>query len=687
MQNSKEQIANSKVKLQLSLSSFAHCSLLIAHCSLLIAICSGCQAGSDAPIPVPPGPHIPAEISIPYDLHPLRTAVPADFIRGADISNCYEIEQHDGAYRNFEDEVEDIMDILADGGINYVRVRLWIDPDKNPQHYAGDGNNNMTVTKAIAVRAKAAGMKFMLDCHYSDWWANPSTQQIPYLWKDIPTKQGFLDALHTYTKETIEELTEAGAAPDMVKIGNEITDGLLSQHAGASSDGTGYVLNGWADYSDALQYAARAVREAAPNAKIAVHFGDGGVGGLVNIYANFTRRVNGPVPAYAEVDYDTIGLSWYPIWQQHLSIDSLYSNIVNLKQTFGKDVVICETGYMWTLKNYDSFGNYVGAGNEEVAANSLTNINGFASDSGIEFPCREDGTTRYVPSNPENQARVIRAIMDAVVSAGGMGVTWWGADWIAPVRGLRSNAEMGALFDNEGGALPAIKVMGSISGADAAKPGKVTGVKAAATGDTVTLTWDTAHSAIASKYKIERAIAADGPWTSVSDNLTGYTYSDMGLAHKTAYYYRLCAWNKNGWGNYSGPLETRTAVFTAQAPAGLRVTGNAANSVTLTWNAVTGAASYKLYGAQSASAPAASAFALLADVSSGTAYTHGGLTNGNTWWYKVSAVSVNHGEGPQSSAVNVVVGVEIDFKASINMSTAVLDADFLDALKASSSTN
>ena len=636
--------------------------------------------------PPPPDPPPLAESAMPFDMHPLRTAISANFIRALDISNCYEIEQHGGVYRNFDGQVEDIMKILADNGINHVRVRLWVDPDRHPEHYAGDGNSTTAVAKAVAVRAKAKGMGVMLNFHYSDWWANPATQQIPHAWKDIPTKQGLLEALYLYTKETIEEFIAAGAQPDTVQIGNEINDGLLSQHAGGSAGGSGYRLNGWQDYSDALNIAAQAVREVAPNAQIVIHLGDGGVGSILNLFGNFTRRANGQAPVYTEVDYDILGISWYPIWIQHLSIDSLYSNIQNLKQTFGKDVIVCETGSMWTINNYDSFGNYAGTINEESAAYLMTNINGFVSDSGVAFAYRQNGTTQFIPSTPENQARVIRAIMDAVVSAGGAGVMWWGADWIAPVPGLRSNAEMGAIFDNTGEALPALMVLGGIKGADAAKPGIVTGLGASASGDTIVLHWTSVNSAIASRYQLERAQAADGPWTMLSDTLTSDSYSDMGLTEETKYYYRIRAYNTNGWGEFCEPVECTTLAFVHEIPSGLRVIGVTATTVTLEWDALIGAASYKLYGAKSNAEPADSAYALIAAVSR-LDFTHSNVTATDTWWYKVSAVSVNHGEGPMSGAVSATVGTAVDLTAVINMANAVLDADFLDPLKASSSTD
>ncbi|MCL2880973.1 MAG: glycosyl hydrolase 53 family protein, partial [Treponema sp.] len=409
-----------------------------------------------SPGSTPVEPPEPVELDMPYGLHPLRTAVPADFIRGADISNCLEIETAagvHGAYRNFDGQVEDIMKILTDNGINWVRVRLWVDPTKATDHYAGDGNNNMAVTKVIAARAKAAGMKFLLNIHYSDYWADPSHQQIPYIWKDITPRQSLLDAVYDYTVSAIQELTEAGAEPDMVALGNEIRSGLLSQHADGSAGGTGYALSGWGDYSMALSNASKAVRKAAPHAKIMIHFDMGGASSILGTYGNFTKRIDTGAPATnTEVDYDVVGLSWYTIWSSHSTIDNLYSNIQAFKSRYGKEVVVCETGYMWDIGNWDSMGNYAGPTEEQTAVAALTNSNGFVSDSDVQFAYRSDGTTKYVPSNPENQCRVTRATMDAIVAAGGAGIIWWGADWIAlpSGSGLKSNSEMATIFASSG---------------------------------------------------------------------------------------------------------------------------------------------------------------------------------------------------------------------------------------------
>jgi len=599
------------------------------------------HAPNIGPVPLPP----PLQFEMPYDLHPLRADLPDDFIRGADISNCLEIEEHGGVYRDINGRADDIMKILTDAGINWVRIRLWVDPSKDSEHYTGDGNNHLGVAKVIASRAKAAGMKFLLNYHYSDYWADPQNRKIPYIWKDISSRQDLLDALGDYTRETIEELIEAGAEPDMVAIGNEIRQGLLNEHRGGSAGGTGYVLNGWADYSRALRAASTAVREAAPNAKIMIHWDNGGNASTLDGFAQFTRR-NGAAPTTnIEVDYDVIGVSWYTIWSSHGNIDSLYDNIRKFRTEFGKEVVVCETGYMWDIGNWDSMGNYAGPDQENGAANALTNTNGFTSDSEVVIATRADGT-RYVPSTPENQARVIRATMDAIAAAGGHGIMWWGADWIALPgnSGVRSNSEMATMFESTGNAatngkiLPASLVMGTINGPSSnRKPGKITSLKADPDLFTVNLTWNKVNTAVATAYELQYADSANGTWTTLSNNLTAGSYvDDNTLDLDQTRFYRIRAYNDNGWGNWSDPVETKTLLF---IPRGIKIT-TTINTATLTWTKLTGAIKYEISRATSQDGP----WTMCADDVVTETYTDTGVGPNTVYYYKLRGYNTAWGE-------------------------------------------
>ena len=147
------------------------------------------------------------------------------FIKGMDVSTIIE-EEACGA-RFFKDGKEDdLFNILKEYGTNSIRIRLWNDPyDENKNPY-GAGTNDYEKAVLISRRAKEAGMSTLLDFHYSDFWADPGKQILPKAWKDFNEDQ-LADAVYTYTKKVLLDLKKEGLLPDMVQIGNEITNGLL----------------------------------------------------------------------------------------------------------------------------------------------------------------------------------------------------------------------------------------------------------------------------------------------------------------------------------------------------------------------------------------------------------------------------------------------------------------------------
>ncbi|MDR1787658.1 MAG: arabinogalactan endo-1,4-beta-galactosidase [Treponema sp.] len=377
-----------------------------------------------------------------YEALALPAIAPAlgpDFMRGVDISMARAIEEAGGVFRDEYGSRGDIIAILKAHGVNWIRLRIWHNPtdpavDKSP------GLNNYARTLAMAKRAKAAGLKFLLDFHYSDTWADPGKQTKPAAWSNLAYAD-LKAALYAYTKQIVSDLAAAGAAPDMVQLGNEIPGGILWD------DGKDETKLG-----ELLSEGSRAVREAAPSARIMLHVDRGGVD-----FTWFFDRyaAHGETAATrAAVDFDVIGLSWYPYFDSHKNLSNLKTRIAALKTRYGKDVVVAETAYGWGLGYSDYTDNQFWTTQENHAAAQLDAV----SDDGVLFAQREDGT-RYVPASIANQALVTRAIMRAVKESGGTGLFYWAGDWIS-APGIDSTWENQALFDLEGTALPSMAVFG-----------------------------------------------------------------------------------------------------------------------------------------------------------------------------------------------------------------------------------
>lgn len=153
-------------------------------------------------------------------------AMPADFIKGADISTLLEAEQHGAKFYNNSGQQQDAIAILKANGVNTVRLRLWVDPQDADGNTYGGGSNNLENTLALAKRVKAQGLKLLLDFHYSDFWTDPGKQFKPKAWEKMGYPQ-LKTAIHDYTRDTIARFKKEGVLPDMVQIGNEINGGML----------------------------------------------------------------------------------------------------------------------------------------------------------------------------------------------------------------------------------------------------------------------------------------------------------------------------------------------------------------------------------------------------------------------------------------------------------------------------
>jgi arabinogalactan endo-1,4-beta-galactosidase len=240
-----------------------------------------------------------------------------DFMRGVDISMVAEIEKLGGAYYDENGKSADVFQILKKHGVNWVRLRLWNNPvnDYNVVEGGvtiskkgdpvGGGNNSIDVDIALAKRAKKAGLKILLDFHYSDFWADPEKQKKPQEWKNL-SGDALCEAVEDFTKTTLQKFYKAGVCPDMVQIGNETNNGMLWPDGKINPvTKTDVDIGGMDGFIKLLKSASRGVRTAGTwgtDIKIIIHLADGGKNALY-------RTIFDAVTA-AQVDFNIIGLSF-----------------------------------------------------------------------------------------------------------------------------------------------------------------------------------------------------------------------------------------------------------------------------------------------------------------------------------------------------------------------------------------
>lgn len=350
------------------------------------------------------------------------------FVKGADISSLEAVEDYGGIFYDFDGKETEVIPFLMENGCNYFRLRIWNQPTQSFE--AGD-YCNLEHTLTMAKRIKEAGGRFLLDFHYSDWWADPSNQTVPAAWRGM-SEEELIQAVYDYTAEVLTALAEADAYPDMVQIGNEIGNGMLWDYGSLEHPETLAAL---------LNSGILAVRNTTPagmDTKIMIHVQDGGAVGTTETFYT-TIEKNGVT------DYDVVGLSYYPYW--HGTFADLKANINNIYSKLGKEVIVVETAYPFTYENADNKRNMV---MEE-----------------------ETGTVGF-EATEENQRKVLELVMNTVSDCeGGLGVFYWEPAWLAvPGAGVSKNSgnewENQALFDFSGKALQAVKAFsfepGTLSG-------------------------------------------------------------------------------------------------------------------------------------------------------------------------------------------------------------------------------
>ena len=183
---------------------------------------AGCGKDDSKAVKGPTGPEEAAIYVEPIE------GLSDDFIKGMDVSSILAQEASGVKYYNEAGEEADIFEVLANAGVNYIRVRVWNDPyDANGNGYGG-GNCDTAKAAEIGKRAAKYGMKLLVDFHYSDFWADPSKQFVPKAWEGMTIEEK-CEAIYEFTKESLTEIADAGADIGMVQIGNEINYGMSGE--------------------------------------------------------------------------------------------------------------------------------------------------------------------------------------------------------------------------------------------------------------------------------------------------------------------------------------------------------------------------------------------------------------------------------------------------------------------------
>jgi arabinogalactan endo-1,4-beta-galactosidase len=240
---------------------------------------------------------------------------------GADISFLPELESRGRKF--YDNGVEkDAIQILKENGFNYIRLRVFNNPAADSGYSPKKGFCDLEHTKQMAKRIKAAGLKFLLDFHYSDTWADPGKQFKPAAWKNLDFMQ-LSQAVHDFTKEVLLALQQQGTLPDMVQVGNEINHGMIWPDANIKN------LDTLAAF---LKAGITAVTEVDHSIIIMLHIACGGQNEESRYFLdNMLKR---------DVAFDVIGESYYPRW--HGTTGDLKNNLTDLAGRYKQDIIVVE---------------------------------------------------------------------------------------------------------------------------------------------------------------------------------------------------------------------------------------------------------------------------------------------------------------------------------------------------------
>ncbi|WP_345276904.1 glycoside hydrolase family 53 protein [Litoribaculum gwangyangense] len=327
----------------------------------------------------------------------LQKAYSQNYMIGADLSFVKDAEDKGFVFKE-NGQPKSCIEIFKDHGYNWIRLRLF----HNPKLGAYNLPNNLDYTIALAREAKDKGFKFLLDYHYSDTWADPGKQFTPKDW-ETKTFEELTEEVFEYTKITMVAFKDEGVFPDMVQVGNEISNGMLWP--------IGKLPDNWDNFASLLQAGINGVKASCGNnpcPKIMIHIDKGGD-------KTFTKYFFDKIRNY-KIEYDVIGQSYYPWW--HGSLLDLRECLHFASKEYNKDIIVVEAAYNFRRQEYkDKIGPF--------------------------------------PETPQGQKEFLEEVNKIILNVPngrGIGLFWW--EPAAPNRGFESRT----FFDSEGNVMPVINV-------------------------------------------------------------------------------------------------------------------------------------------------------------------------------------------------------------------------------------
>jgi len=341
--------------------------------------------------------------------HSMLPGAPKTYL-GVDISYANEMEDCGAVYRSGAKAVEPYA-FFKSAGANVARIRIWNDPDWTPY-------SNLKDVKRSIRKARQAGLRVLLDFHYSDDWADGDKQIAPKAWAKLSTPEQ-VKALYAFTRDTLAELDREGLMPDLVQVGNETNGEIVSSLAKAKDP------IDWSRNALLFNAGIKAVRDAsavsAIKPRIMLHIAQ-----PENVEPWFAAAEKAGV-----TDFDLIGISYYSKWSKR-SMAQLGATINRLRHLYAADVLVVETAYPFTTDGADSAPNLLG----------------------------DDSLIAGYPASPAGQKKYLIDLTQLVYANGGVGVVYWEPAWLSTKCKTRwgqgSNWENAALFDFKGKALEGV---------------------------------------------------------------------------------------------------------------------------------------------------------------------------------------------------------------------------------------